>query len=71
MRFTFREEKNSDSGDSNHNTLAPNNLQPVGMRASPSVLPVKSRFGGEPGGAGSNKEHATTAEQMAHKEQFA
>ena len=45
MRFTFREEKNSDSRESNHNTLTQKNLQPVGITVSPSVLLLKSRFG--------------------------
>lgn len=71
MRFTFREEKNSDSGDSNHSTLTLNNLQPGRITVSPSVLPLKSRFGEKTDSIGSNKERTTTAEQMAHKKQFA
>lgn len=71
MRFTFREEKNSDSRDSNHNTLTQNNLQPGWITVSPSVRPLKKQIWGETDGIGSNKEHATAAEQMAHKKQFA
>lgn len=71
MRFTFREEKNSDSRDSNHNTLPLNNLQPVWITPPPSVLPLKKWIWGETDGIRSNKEHATAAEQMAHKKQVA
>ena len=48
MRFTFGEEKNSDSRDSNHNTLAQNNLQPDWITASLySLQKKKSRFRGK------------------------
>lgn len=68
----FGEEKNSDSRDSNHNTLAQNNLQPDWRTASLySLQKKKVDLGGKTDAIGSNKEHAAAAEQMAHKEQFA
>lgn len=59
MRFTFQEEKNRDSRDSNHNTLAPEKHEKT------------AQIWRDPDGTGSNKDHASEAEQMAHKEPFA